>query len=257
MDKVILISIDGVRPDGLLSCGNPYVQELLKSSTYTLDAQTVYPSNTLPSHTSIFNSQIPQHHGTLTNAAVVPTEEKTGLFEHLKAAGASNAMVYGWAPMRNLAQNGRSLMAIEFFRSRLVEHADDLLTDKALELLRRFHPDFLFHYMPDTDDDGGHAAGWMSETYLDCIRRAIDNVKRIIDEFGEEYTVLVVTDHGGHDHDHGTDLPEDMTVPMILHGRQFAAGKELHGVSTLDIAPTVAAIMGVAPHPLWEGKSLL
>lgn len=28
MNKVILISIDGMRPDGLTGCGNPYVKEL-------------------------------------------------------------------------------------------------------------------------------------------------------------------------------------------------------------------------------------
>ena len=27
-NKVILISIDGMRPDGLRACGNPYVKEL-------------------------------------------------------------------------------------------------------------------------------------------------------------------------------------------------------------------------------------
>ena len=46
--KVILISIDGMRPDGLMACGNPFVQELLKLGSYTLDARTVFPSVTLP-----------------------------------------------------------------------------------------------------------------------------------------------------------------------------------------------------------------
>ena len=29
-NKVILISIDGMRPDGLKQCKNPYVEELMK-----------------------------------------------------------------------------------------------------------------------------------------------------------------------------------------------------------------------------------
>ena len=28
-NKVILISIDGMRPDGFLECGNPYIEELM------------------------------------------------------------------------------------------------------------------------------------------------------------------------------------------------------------------------------------
>jgi len=32
--------------------------------------------------------------------------------------------------------------------------------------------------MAETDEKGGHDSGWMSETYLEYISRAIDNVKR-------------------------------------------------------------------------------
>ena len=31
MEKVILISIDGMRPDGFLACGNPYIEELQRN----------------------------------------------------------------------------------------------------------------------------------------------------------------------------------------------------------------------------------
>ena len=34
--KVILISIDGMRPDGALECGNPFVSELMKRGSYNL-----------------------------------------------------------------------------------------------------------------------------------------------------------------------------------------------------------------------------
>ena len=36
-EKVILITIDGMRADGFCQCGNPFVDELKKISTYTLD----------------------------------------------------------------------------------------------------------------------------------------------------------------------------------------------------------------------------
>ena len=88
------------------------------------------------------------------------------------------------------------------------------------------------------------------------IRHAIDNVKRVIEETAGEYTVIVTADHGGHGRGHGSDLPEDMTIPMVFHGPAFAAGKELHGVSILDIAPTIADIMGIPAAREWEGKSL-
>ena len=75
-NKVILISIDGMRPDGVVNCGNPYVAEMMKKGAYTLTAQTVIPSVTLPCHTSMFHSVTPERHGTTTNTympqAIVP-----------------------------------------------------------------------------------------------------------------------------------------------------------------------------------------
>ena len=54
--KVILISVDGMRPDGLQQCGNPFLEELKKTASYTFDARTVIPSVTLPCHMSMFHS---------------------------------------------------------------------------------------------------------------------------------------------------------------------------------------------------------
>ena len=110
--------------------------------------------------------------------------------------------------------------------------------------------------MVETDEKGGHDNGWMSETYLDYISFAIDNVKRVVEEVGDQYTVIVTADHGGHDRSHGTDMSEDMTIPMFFCGDDFVQNKEMENVSILDIAPTIADIMGVCVPREWEGKSL-
>ena len=52
-------------------------------------------------------------------------------------------------------------------------------------------------------------------------------------------------------------MDEDMTIPMFFYGTQFVSGKELSGISILDIAPTIADIIGVSPAKEWEGKSLI
>lgn len=64
-------------------------------------------------------------------------------------------------------------------------------------------------------------------------------------------------DHGGHDRTHGTDSPENMTIPFIIKGKDFKAGEKLENVSIKDIAPTVAKLLGIAPDQAWEGKSLV
>ena len=99
--------------------------------------------------------------------------------------------------------------------------------------------------MVETDEKGGHDNGWMSGEYLRRISIAIDNVKRVIETFGNEYSVIIMADHGGHDRTHGSTLPEDMIVPFFFYGPAFGKGKEIDGISLLDIVPTIAKIMEI------------
>lgn len=254
--KVILISIDGMRPDGLLASGNPYVKELQQIGSYTFDARTVFPSVTLPCHMSMFHSVPPERHGILTNTYVPPVRPINGLFEQLHNAGKSCAMYYGWEPLREISRP-KSLIAANYLWAYSVENSDRALTEAALSYVEAAHPDFVFLYMVETDEKGGHDNGWMSDEYLRRIRLAIENVQTVIERVGEEYTVIVTADHGGHERTHGSDLPEDMTIPMFFVGKQFTPGKELKNVSLLDLAPTVADIMDTPAAPEWEGHSLL
>ena len=69
------------------------------------------------------------------------------------------------------------------------------MTDEAEKLIYEHHPDFVFLYMVETDEKGGHDNGWMSDEYLKYISCAIDNVRRVIEETNGEYTVIVTADH--------------------------------------------------------------
>ena len=85
-NKVILISIDGMRPDGLKSCGNSYVKELERLCAYTYSASSMTPSVTLPCHFSMTHSVTPQRHGILTNTYVPQVRPVLGIFEKIRAA---------------------------------------------------------------------------------------------------------------------------------------------------------------------------
>ena len=130
--KVILISVDGMRPDGLLSCGNPYVRTMMDRAFYTLDGQTVMPSVTLPCHMSLFHSVTPQRHGITTNLYLPMARPINGLFEQLSMARKVSAMFYGWEPLRDVARPG-SLKYAQFIDTYTEESVDTLLTDRALE----------------------------------------------------------------------------------------------------------------------------
>lgn len=256
MKKVILISIDGMRPDGLLQCGNPFVEKIPELGSYTYDAKTVWPSITLPCHLSLFHSVPPQRHGITANDYLPFARPIEGLFERIARTGGTCAMYFGWENIRDVARPG-SLLYASYMHSYSSEGTDALLTDLALERIQKSKPDFVFLYMVETDEKGGHDKGWMSETYLHYVSAAIDNVRRVYEAVGDEYTIIVTADHGGHDRGHGSDSPEDMTIPMFFIGDRFEVGKKLENVSIMDIAPTIADIMSVVPAPEWEGKSLV
>ncbi len=255
-NKVILISIDGMRPDGLKTCGNPYVKELERICAYTYYARSMTPSVTFPCHFSMTHSVTPQRHGILTNIYVPQVRPVMGIFEKIRNAGGVSAMFYGWEHLRDIASPG-TLKFSTYINAYMKESCDTVLTDEAMRVIGENKPDFAFLYMVETDEKGGHDNGWMSEEYLRRISIAIDNVKRVVDKFGEEYSIVIMSDHGGHDRSHGSELPEDMTIPLFFCGKEFNAGEITRQLSLLDIAPTIAKIMGIDPEMEWEGHSVI
>ena len=254
-NKVILISIDGMRPDGLKTCGNPYVKELEELCAYTYTASAMTPSVTLPCHFSMAHSVTPQRHGILTNTYVPQVRPVTGIFEKIKHAGGVSAMFYGWEPLRDIALPG-TLKFATYLDSYTEESSDTVLTDAALETIEKYHPDFAFLYMVETDEKGGHDNGWMSKEYLRRISIAIDNVKRMIEHFGNDYSFVIMADHGGHDRSHGSTMPEDMTIPLFFFGPAFEGNTVLEDLSLLDVAPTIAKLMNIEPDADWEGQAV-
>ena len=253
-NKILLISIDGMRSDGLKACGNPYVKELEKICYYTYNARSMEPSVTFPCHFSMTHSVTPQRHGILTNTYVPQVRPVKGIFEKVKDAGGVCAMFYGWEPLRDICLPG-ALKFSTYINAYMQESGDTVLTDECEKILTERKPDFAFLYMVETDEKGGHDNGWMSKEYLRRISVAIDNTKRMIEKFGDEYTVIIMADHGGHERSHGSTLPEDMTVPFFFCGKEFPKGKVIEDeVSLLEIAPTIAKIMGIPAEPEWEGK---
>lgn len=253
--KLILILVDGMRPDALSKLKNPFVAKFLAESRCYLDGKTVQPSVTLPAHMSLFHSVPPQRHGILTNTFVPQVHQVDGLFEVLRKAGKTQTMFYNWEELRDLGRP-ESMTASVLFQELdplLYGKTDNLVTEAAVHTIENLAPDFSFVYLGETDE-AGHCHGWMGDQYLQVLENAWRCIQTMVEKFGREYGILVLSDHGGHDRTHGTDLPEDMTIPVILHNLPMA---HRESVSILDVAPTVAAFLGVSPDPQWEGRSLI
>ena len=253
--KVLVTIVDGMRPDALIKTKN--AKYLLENSKYTLNARTVTPSVTLPCHMSLFHSVDPSRHGTTTNVYTPNVRPINGLCEVLLNAKKTSAFFYNWEEIRDLSRPN-SLAFSYFCKGRLYgyDKANDIITDAALDFLTRNEIDFTFLYLGYTDM-AGHNYGWMSEQYMDAMENSFNNITKLYRSLPDDYVIIVTADHGGHDRTHGTELDEDMIIPIMVLDKNGKIDLDLENASIKDIAPTVVNLLGVCPDDEWEGKSLL
>ena len=253
--KIMLILADGMRPDALTNI--PKAQAIIAQGKSTMAATTVMPSVTLPCHMSLFHSVDPERHGTTTNTYMPQVRPINGLCETLKLAGKKNAFFFGWHELRDLTRPS-NLSYSCFLRGAEFSYlkADSYLSDEAIRFLNENPIDFTFLYLGHPDF-AGHHSGWMGEEYMESIKTSWDNIEKVISSLPDDYTFIITADHGGHARMHGSNMPEDMTIPMIFIGAAQDRIGSLENANIMDIAPTIAALLGVEPDLEWEGKSLL
>lgn len=255
---VILIMIDGLRPDAIDAANCPNLQAFRQRSAHTMRAQSVMPSITLPCHTSIFHSVPPERHGILENVWHPMARPLPGLVDLADNAGLHCAFIINWEPLRDLSRPGARRFTY-FSDIYHTEDPDAVMVDECIRYFERTMsngaaPDFTFLYL-GTVDEAGHEFGWMEAGYLKQVEHVDAHFGRVIDALPDSATILTQADHGGHDRSHGTEMPEDMTIPWMIAGPSVRAGHEIASdVSLLDSAPTLAHFLGIKPHMHWEGR---
>ena len=253
--KTLVVIVDGMRPDALIKTEN--AKYLLENSKYTLNARTVTPSVTLPCHMSLFHSVDPSRHGTTTNVYTPNVRPINGLCEVLLNARKTCAFFYNWEEIRDLARPN-SLAFSYFCKGRLFgyDKANDIITDAAIDYLTKNQTDFAFLYLGYTDM-AGHNFGWMSDEYMNAMENSFKNISKLAVALPDDYVIIVTADHGGHDRTHGTELKEDMIIPIMVLCKNEKLELDFTDASIKDIAPTVVKLLGAYPDEEWEGKSLL
>jgi len=256
MHTLILISIDGLRPDAIDAAGCQNIQELIETGSFTLQARTVMPSVTLPCHTSMFRGADVERHGITTNTFIPLARPVPSVIDVANDSELNCGMFYNWGPLRDLA-GPESLKASYFERDAHRPEGDRRVMAHAARYIPELRLDFSFVYFGWTDECG-HMHGWMSPEYLDAVKNADECVGELLAEVrrqGMDPWVLLLSDHGGHGRSHGTDCDEDMTIPWILNGPGIRHQELGFPVSIIDTCTTIAELLGLKRHMYWEGKS--
>ncbi len=251
--STFFIMIDGLRPDAIAITHCPNVKALMARSAYTLQARSVMPSITLPCHTSIFHSVPPTRHGVTTNVFQPMARPLPGLIDIAHAAGKRCSVFHNWEPLRDV-NRPEALYSIFYTNTSYQADGDTFVAEAAARDIPRFKPDFAFVYL-GTVDTAGHAYGWMSDGYLKQVETVDVDLGNVLSALPADAHIVLQADHGGHDRGHGTDMPEDMTIPWMASGPSVKRGHVIaEPVSLLDTSPTLARFMGLQAHPQWEGR---
>lgn len=260
--KVLFIMLDGCRPDALQQARTPYLTQLWQQGAYTWRAQSVVPSVTLPAHTTLFRGVDPARHGVGSdNVYQASANAFPSLLEVAALANRHTAMFYSWEQLRDLAAPG----SVRMSWCRSADYGldnDTPVARAAAAYLTEAQPDLCFLYMGDIDISG-HLYGWMSRYYIAAVEQVDAAVGIVLDALAaagirEQYTILAQADHGGHDTDHGTELPEDMNIPWILNGPGVKRGYAIQQpVGLADTPATLAHLLEIERPAVWEGQPVL
>ena len=250
--RVIILSIDGLRPDAIALAPMPNLMSLMQISAYSLSAQTIFPSSTLPSHSSMLTGLCPSKHGVNWNDYIPENgiAQGTDLFDLAHSAGMRTVMYVGKEKLQQVT-DASSVDTFVYINDR-----DTVIMER---LLANFPQDFnvLFIHFP-ASDWMGHEYGWLSPEQLSVLFRADEAIGKLLaylDSTGlrGETLFIVTADHGGHNTTHGSSQPEDMTIPWIASGPGIRAGQLVTRVHTMDTAATAAHALGLPLPPEWDG----
>ena len=256
-NSVVLFLIDSLRPDGLKQADTPHLDRMISDGAHTFSAQTVVPSKTLTCHTSLFFSVEPDVHGVTTNTWQPLNHPISGLFEVIFEAGLNSITFFNWEQLRDLHQPGSVQAAFYLKDDKSPENdSDQGLAALAVDHFTKHRVDFAFIFFHQTDA-AGHRDGWMSEPYLRAIANADRCIGKILKVLPEETVVMITADHGGLDHSHGADSPEETTIPFIVKGPGIPSGYRIERpVRITDIAPTITSFLAVETPSEWIGKAV-
>lgn len=242
--RVVVLVLDGLGADeadrlpGLAAIGARGVRGVARSH---------YPTLTLPNLTAILTGVEPAASGVRSNAHPGPVAVDHVL-ARARAAGVKTAYV---------SDHSRGVVRLfpAFDHARWVGRDPGALVAGVREALAGDAG--LIVVVASAVDDAGHAHGAASRAYAHAAD-VVDGVATAIARtLGPADTLIVVADHG---HvaagGHGGLEREVVEVPLILAGAGVRAGATLVRPTLRDVAPTVAALLGVPVPGHAQGRVL-
>lgn len=283
--RVLIISVDGLRPDLMLLADAPNLRGLMKRGSYTCWAQTISLGKTLPSHTSMLTGTKLEQHGVHWNGDDPPRgvkykhPHKATLFELAKKQGLSTALVAGkykfialakpntvdWMALSPRAPKNAGSKGDDGMNPWERKFGDKWIGEQAAKIIQENQPQVMFTHFPRVDTVG-HAKGWGSIQQLAAIASADAGIGAILEALREkgvldETLIVVSADHGGFGRTHHGRDARGLHIPWIAAGPGMKANHDLtlHGdlaIKTEDTFATACRFLGIALPKDVVGKAV-
>jgi hypothetical protein len=280
--RVVLAIVDGLRLDR--SYELPYLDELRRRGVDG-EASSHYPTWSRPNYVSILTGVPPSASGVRTNHHATPVQLDS-LMDRMHGAALKVASASDYEALAGLflrpRQTGDELDDID-----IDAFADGMNTRRTETALRALDADLMSpfddaRYTPwpgglrqagaelvagDADlivilvgavDAAGHAHGGDSAEYRAAAQIADRTLARALAKLDlAQDAVVVVADHGHTGPGgHGGLEPEVVTVPLVMAGAGVSPGASVFDARLIDVAPTVAALLGVPAPGHGLGRTL-
>lgn len=264
--RVLIISIDGMRPDVLLRAQAPNIRALMQRGSFTFWAESTDLAITLPTHVSMLTGLAPAKHHIVWNddrKGSPETLTAPTLFDLAKKSGYTTAMIVS---KRKLCSIARPAVVECSTPEKEAQEGAPAIARQAAAILKDKQPQVMFVHFSDLDTVG-HAIGWGSQEQLaatDRIDQAIGVLITTLRELGlrEKTFVLVTADHGGSGRSHGNKFPFSRYIPWIAAGPGVRENYDLTQepnpvVHVEDVFATALYFLGIVIPPDTDGKPIL
>lgn len=265
--KVLILGVDGLRPDALLAANTPNVDRLLENGCFSSEAQTGKYTVSGPGWSSMLTGVWWSKHGVTDNSFENRNYQRyPHFFTRAKEARPQivTASFVTWMPLDKYLttdDNADFRFALDY-----EDDGDAKMLLEAARVLASEDPDLIFFYFADVDI-AGHNNGFHPDVppYLKEIEEVDSQIGRLLAAIesrptygNEDWLILLSTDHGGTlDGAHGRDEPKHRTIPYLASGPSAARGTIYPTPNVVDIPVTAMVHLGIDIDPAWglDGRS--
>lgn len=271
---VLVIGVDGTNLSRILAdAENENFLDLMQHSTTAASSIVGHTTISNPSWTSILTGVWGERTGVINNVFTPWTYDKwPTVFDQLEGIDRTikTMTVANWNVINAISGAGKYGADVNTFVAQVPGDknwidTDDAVANQTIAALKAADtPNFLFSYFVGVDENG-HMYGGASEEYKLAIQNMDDNLGLIRAEIalreaaGEDWTVIVVTDHGHQPQvgfGHGFQSPDETATFVIANGSAFTEGDVNSEYEIVDTTPTVVSLFGGTPRPGSDGVPL-